>query len=195
MIGIVAGRLREALGKPACVVALGGQVGKGSGRSLPGFRLGSAVIAAQQAGILAGGGGHDMAAGFSIEERQIAGRRFWPAFHKRNRCRGGGRFLPSNSPTGGWPFGSGNPEPRFVIPDCRISYAKAVGSDGTFPAASMTKSAIAEVRRAGSGASCRRQIEDAEHGNVPPSLFRPGKAQNRLDLPPGFDSRLYAGSG
>jgi len=29
VIGIVAGRLREALGKPACVVALGGQVGKG----------------------------------------------------------------------------------------------------------------------------------------------------------------------
>ena len=28
------------------------------------------------------------------------------------------------------PFGSGNPEPRFAIPDCRISYAKAVGSDG-----------------------------------------------------------------
>ena len=28
------------------------------------------------------------------------------------------------------PFGSGNPEPRFALPDCRIGYAKAVGRDG-----------------------------------------------------------------
>ena len=53
MIGIVAGRLREILGKPACVVAIGDAgFGKGSGRSIPGFRLGSAVIAAQQSGVL-----------------------------------------------------------------------------------------------------------------------------------------------
>ena len=80
VIGIVAGRLREQLGKPACVIALGPDgVGKGSARSIPGFRLGSAIIAAHQAGILLGGGGHDMAAGFSIEERQIGApcRRFW----------------------------------------------------------------------------------------------------------------------
>jgi single-stranded-DNA-specific exonuclease len=28
------------------------------------------------------------------------------------------------------PFGNGNPEPRFVLPDCRVTFAKPVGSDG-----------------------------------------------------------------
>ena len=28
------------------------------------------------------------------------------------------------------PFGNGNPEPRFVLPDCRIKFSKPVGSDG-----------------------------------------------------------------
>ena len=36
VIGIVAGRLRERFDRPACVVALDGGVGKGSGRSVPG---------------------------------------------------------------------------------------------------------------------------------------------------------------
>ncbi|HAO57332.1 MAG TPA: hypothetical protein DCR05_04205, partial [Alphaproteobacteria bacterium] len=60
-----------------CVVAFGevgglNAPGKGSGRSIPGFRLGSAIIAAHQAGILAGGGGHDMAAGFTIDKPAMA---------------------------------------------------------------------------------------------------------------------------
>ena len=28
------------------------------------------------------------------------------------------------------PFGNGNPEPRFVLPDCRVKFARPVGSDG-----------------------------------------------------------------
>ncbi|HKO06796.1 MAG TPA: single-stranded-DNA-specific exonuclease RecJ, partial [Alphaproteobacteria bacterium] len=39
VIGIVASRLRERFNRPACVVALGGGVGKGSGRSVPGVAL------------------------------------------------------------------------------------------------------------------------------------------------------------
>jgi len=152
VIGIVAGRLREALGKPACVVALGDGadggtgIGKGSGRSIPGFRLGSAVIAAQQAGILAGGGGHDMAAGFSVEADRMA--EFHDFLCQRFEAEIGGavprpvRQVAGLLSTAGvlpelvdWldrlgPFGSGNPEPRFALPDCRIGYAKAVGRDG-----------------------------------------------------------------
>ena len=147
VIGIVAGRLRETLGKPACVVAIGDAgLGKGSGRSIPGFRLGSAVIAAQQSGILAGGGGHDMAAGFSLDPDRMG------EFHDF-LCDRFAREIGSKPPrpvrsvsgllsTAGvlpeladWmqrlgPFGSGNPEPRFALPDCKIAYAKPVGRDG-----------------------------------------------------------------
>ena len=154
VIGIVAGRLREALGKPACVVAFGNGsdtgdavlTGKGSGRSIPGFRLGSAIIAAQQSGILAGGGGHDMAAGFSIDADRMD--EFHEFLCRRFTSEIGGevprpvRQVAGLLSTAGvlpeladWldrlgPFGSGNPEPRFVLPDCRIGFAKAIGRDG-----------------------------------------------------------------
>ena len=66
VIGIVAARLKERYERPACVVALADGIGKGSGRSVPGLALGPAVIAARQAGLLINGGGHAMAAGFTV---------------------------------------------------------------------------------------------------------------------------------
>ena len=67
VIGIVAGRLKEKLGLPAIVVALGEDgTGKGSGRSIAGVDLGKAVIAARDEGLLLAGGGHAMAAGLTV---------------------------------------------------------------------------------------------------------------------------------
>src|SRR5689334_8190736 len=67
VIGIVAARLKERYERPACVVALAQGIGKGSGRSVAGLPLGPAVIAARQAGLLLDGGGHAMAAGFTVD--------------------------------------------------------------------------------------------------------------------------------
>lgn len=67
VIGIVAGRLKEKLGRPAIVIALDEQgVGKGSGRSVAGVDLGAAILAAKDSGLLVAGGGHAMAAGLTI---------------------------------------------------------------------------------------------------------------------------------
>ncbi|KPF78942.1 single-stranded-DNA-specific exonuclease RecJ [alpha proteobacterium AAP81b] len=67
VIGIAAARLKERLGRPAIVIALlPDGTGKGSGRSLPGVDLGAAVLAAKDAGLLVGGGGHAMAAGLTV---------------------------------------------------------------------------------------------------------------------------------
>ena len=65
VIGVVAARLKERFNCP-CLVASVGEDGtvKGSGRSVPGFDLGSAIVAARQLGLLTTGGGHKMAAGF-----------------------------------------------------------------------------------------------------------------------------------
>lgn len=76
VIGISAGRLKDALNKPACVISVstdadGRKIGKGSGRSVAGMRLGAAIIAAKQKGYLLAGGGHDMAAGFSLDMAQF----------------------------------------------------------------------------------------------------------------------------
>jgi single-stranded-DNA-specific exonuclease len=67
VIGIVAGRLKERLHRPAIVVALGEDgVGKGSGRSISGVDLGAAILAAKDSGLLIAGGGHAMAAGLTV---------------------------------------------------------------------------------------------------------------------------------
>ena len=57
VIGIVAGLLRERLGRPAIVIARGADGwGKGSGRSMAGVDLGAAVLAAKDSGLLVAGG-------------------------------------------------------------------------------------------------------------------------------------------
>jgi single-stranded-DNA-specific exonuclease len=71
VVGIVSGRIKERFNRPACVAGIASGIAKGSGRSVPGLDLGGAVIAARQAGILATGGGHPMAAGFSLPAERI----------------------------------------------------------------------------------------------------------------------------
>jgi single-stranded-DNA-specific exonuclease len=72
VIGIVASRLKEKLGRPAIVIAVDSDgVGKGSGRSIGGVDLGAAVLAAKDMGLLIAGGGHAMAAGLTIAADKI----------------------------------------------------------------------------------------------------------------------------
>lgn len=73
VIGIVAGRLKERLGRPTMVVAVDEDgTGKGSGRSITGVDLGAAVLAAKDSGLLRAGGGHAMAAGITVDADKIA---------------------------------------------------------------------------------------------------------------------------
>src|SRR5205085_3855514 len=131
VIGIVAARLKERYERPACVVALGDRIGKGSGRSIPGLSLGPAVIAARQAGLLINGGGHAMAAGFTVSTEKLDALRQY-----LTERLGDGldheRLVPELRVDGALslvaaqgsliehigrlePFGAGNPEPRFVF--------------------------------------------------------------------------------
>src|SRR5690606_5935425 len=69
---LVAARLTERHHRPTVAIGLADGVGKGSARSVAGFDLGSAVIAARQAGLLLQGGGHPMAAGLTVEADKLA---------------------------------------------------------------------------------------------------------------------------
>ncbi|KTE18282.1 single-stranded-DNA-specific exonuclease RecJ [Sphingopyxis sp. H050] len=72
VIGIVAGRLKEKLLRPAIVIAVDeGGIGKGSGRSISGVDLGAAILAAKERGLLVAGGGHAMAAGLTVERDKV----------------------------------------------------------------------------------------------------------------------------
>lgn len=93
VIGVVAGRLKEAFHKPTAVIALKDGLGKASARSVTGVDLGNAVVAAVHAGLLVGGGGHAMAAGFTVGEeklialQQFIAERITPEFSKLPRDR------------------------------------------------------------------------------------------------------------
>jgi len=72
VIGIVAGRLKEKLHRPAIVIAVDEDgIGKGSGRSISGVDLGAAILAAKETGLLIAGGGHAMAAGLTVERDKV----------------------------------------------------------------------------------------------------------------------------
>lgn len=73
VIGIVAARLKEAAGRPAVVIALEGEAGKGSARSVAGVDLGAAVQRLAAEGWLLRGGGHRMAAGLTVARDRLAG--------------------------------------------------------------------------------------------------------------------------
>ena len=69
IIGIVAGRMKELYNRPVCIISINKKgVGKGSGRSVSGIPLGKIIIEALNRKIISSGGGHDMAAGFTIED-------------------------------------------------------------------------------------------------------------------------------
>ncbi len=70
VIGIVAARLVERYGKPAVLIAAPpGELARGSARSVPGCNITAALAA--HADLLAGYGGHAMAAGFSLAPERI----------------------------------------------------------------------------------------------------------------------------
>ncbi|HXF52489.1 MAG TPA: single-stranded-DNA-specific exonuclease RecJ, partial [Hyphomicrobiaceae bacterium] len=67
VVGLVASRLVERFGRPACAIAWEREEGTGSLRSVCGVDIGSAVRAAVARGLLVKGGGHAMAAGLTVE--------------------------------------------------------------------------------------------------------------------------------
>lgn len=75
VVGIVASRLSEKYSCPSFMIHLADGVGKGSCRSYGGFNLFGALEACSD--LLLGFGGHELAAGFTIEEANI------PAFRKK----------------------------------------------------------------------------------------------------------------
>ena len=143
VIGIVAARLKDKFNKPVIIISLNGDEGKASARSIVGFDIGSVIISATQEKILLKGGGHKMAGGFSIKIENI--NKFKQFVFKK--FRGINEDLKSDKPLFLdsiispsavnldfynkvdllSPFGSGNPEPRFIIEDLKTVNGKIVG--------------------------------------------------------------------
>ena len=143
VIGIVAARLKDKFNKPVILISLDGNIGKASARSIVGFDIGSVIIAATQEKILIKGGGHKMAGGFSIniENINIFKEFIFKKFKMINENLKSEKPLffdsiisPSavnlefyNKVELLSPFGSGNPEPKFIIENVKTINGKIVG--------------------------------------------------------------------
>lgn len=144
VIGIVAGKLKERYNVPAFVMSVEPDEVKGSARSVEGIDLGALIIAAKEKGVITAGGGHIMAAGFSLTTEQI------PAFREFvgeyiTKHLGKEKIAPvlhidltlalsgiteelADNLSLLEPFGAGNPEPLVLIKNVCVNYAKVVGS-------------------------------------------------------------------
>ena len=143
VIGIVAARLKDKYNKPTIVISINGDIGKASARSIVGFDIGSVIIAATQEKILLKGGGHKMAGGFSINISNIEKfkdfifRKFENInedLTKQKPLLIDSKIAPSAINLEFYdkvdilsPFGSGNPEPKFIVENLKSVNNRIVG--------------------------------------------------------------------
>lgn len=181
VVGIVAGRLRERQNRPALAGALADGIVKGSGRSVPGLDLGAAIIAAFQRGLLLAGGGHAMAAGFSLHVERL------PELHAlldehlaaaRDLPRAADLAVEASVAVLGatvelaeqlarlQPFGSGNAEPMLVLPRVQIVKSDRIGRDAN--------TIRAWVQGEGGGQRLKALLFRAGEGPLAAALARPG---------------------
>lgn len=144
VIGIVSSRITERYNRPSAIIAVSDGIGKASARSISGIDFGSAVVAANQSGLLIAGGGHAMAAGFSVAEDKINDlhdflkSRFAKNIEEcavrrikidANMSLASATLQLAESLETLSPFGIANPEPRFIFNNVRIVRVDVVGKD------------------------------------------------------------------
>jgi single-stranded-DNA-specific exonuclease len=141
--GIVAARLSEAHNRSVVLICVDGETARGTARGLPGIRLSD--LLAKCAPLLLAFGGHDLAAGFSVETAKIGAltaalREAYtelavepppPALEidaeitAELLTQDQVRALDALEPTG-----QGNPKPVLMLRGVRIDTLQAIGKDG-----------------------------------------------------------------
>ena len=71
LIGIIAARLKDYFNKPSIVITATSNILKGSARSIYNYNIGRAIKNSVDQNIIIGGGGHNMAAGFTLNKDNL----------------------------------------------------------------------------------------------------------------------------
>lgn len=144
VVGIVAGKLKERYNLPAFVMSVEEDEVKGSARSIPQIDLGALIIAAKEKGVITKGGGHTMAAGYSLNEDKIQEFQDFVGEYIQQHI-GNEAIVPvieydatidllgatvelAEKLEQLEPYGAGNQEPKLVIKNVRFKKASIVGS-------------------------------------------------------------------
>lgn len=143
LAGIVAGRVREKFYRPAIVLTKGESCIKGSGRSIEGYSMFEKL--SEQKELFLAFGGHPMAAGLSLEEKniQVLEKRLNEAAGLSKEVLTPKLYLDAVLPFAKIteelmeelallePFGNGNPKPVFAASGVRLNGMRRMGKDGS----------------------------------------------------------------
>ncbi len=143
VIGIVAGKLKEKYKRPSCVISIKEDLCKGSGRSIENISLGDLFYRAMKEKILIKGGGHDMAAGLTIEKNKIDDFKNFLELNMSNLSKNFskphilniaaiGKVSSFSYNLAEWieklgPWGEGAPMPMFVINNAQVKNINRFG--------------------------------------------------------------------
>ena len=142
LIGILAARIKDKFYKPTIVLTGLNNVLKGSARSIFGFDMGTAILNSVNKKIIIKGGGHKMAAGFTIYKKNITALKeflnltFIKLMSKemlKNTIYIDAKILPSALNESFFneidllsPFGPGNYDPSFMIENVKVLKSKII---------------------------------------------------------------------
>ena len=134
LIGIIASRLKDYFNKPSIVITNSNNLLKGSARSIYNYNIGRVIKLSLDRNLIINGGGHNMAAGFSLKKENLSNFRsfVYDDFSKNNIFLNNlytYDFEASSSALNKEfykdiqkmePFGTGNPSPTFLFKDLRV---------------------------------------------------------------------------
>tara|TARA_Y100000996_G_C22540611_1_gene649907 strand:- start:41 stop:1735 length:1695 start_codon:yes stop_codon:yes gene_type:complete len=134
LIGIIASRLKDHFNKPSIVITNSNNILKGSARSISNYNIGRTIKKLLDKNIILNGGGHNMAAGFSLKkENLLIFKKFINEDYKKNYSIRNNLFyydaeVSSNVFNKDFyadinkigPFGNGNPLPIFFFKDIKV---------------------------------------------------------------------------
>ena len=133
LIGIIAARLKDHFNKPSIVITSSNKLLKGSARSVYNYNIGRAIKNSFDKKIISGGGGHNMAAGFSLEEINLNDFKNFILEDFSNTVVFRDNFFTYDAEVSSLafnkdfyedikkiePFGTGNPNPTFLFKDLK----------------------------------------------------------------------------
>jgi single-stranded-DNA-specific exonuclease len=134
LIGIIAARLKDYFNKPSIVITNSNELLKGSARSVYNYNIGRTIKSSLDHDIIIGGGGHNMAAGFTLKKGNI--KKFenfiLEDFYKKKTSQNDTFLYDAEVSSLAFnidfyddikklePFGTGNPAPTFLLKDLRV---------------------------------------------------------------------------
>ena len=140
LIGIIAARLKDYFNKPSIVITNSNELLKGSARSVYNYNIGRAIKSSFDNDIIIGGGGHGMAAGFTLKKNNLKNFKDFilKDFSKTGISKNHASLYDAEVSSLAFnidfyadikklePFGTGNPEPTFFLKDLKVIKTKII---------------------------------------------------------------------